>query len=716
MDNNDDFYQNILQGMAKDYRRYKFVTKLAKSENNAKFSQTLELVFLSMANDLKTERTDPIFVDVPSNHKHYMSVVYFCTDLQYSHSAMNKFINNIIDKIKKFLLLKNEDFKLPKKYGNINNLYYCGKFNKKINPHRLSCIKAMVDPKYEKYIDLLILNSLLRHESCLSIMYQTTLPIEFYKLLYEKYGVRYEALSTPFNCNLLLYGTNVRFCSLFYDTDKYFGSLGNFFTVDFSKITGIKNIFVYSSSPQLLSPISQKFVYNHLNDNSVCFFIVQADMYKDRKRSKYFLKLLTSDKLTWYTKLKKDSWDYENVVSGELSFRFKFNNELNILVLNGQNKNRAFYRDIITILTNSSGKEKEQELIQIENLLCLEYKRYLSSINLLNLYDVNNKEWLNIIERFINALSNTIIDNSNNEDVIFKKIPGNHQLYKTLLDEITEKYLKGSDQIIRGVKQIVDNFDGQHIECIFNYGKNGDIYYYGNIKHNINISRQLKLINKLHKLDIVQYYIQYILLVVIRYEAILAGNQHWNIPYKWYKYINKMYNVKLEGFASPLNSQLLMIDDNAFFCSLFYDTDKYFGSVGSLFELDIKDFYNKNKDLFRNGLSVALNPPFIPFLIKKTVDLIETWFTIIPNLRFFFGLPYWTDFEEIVRIQKNKYLVFEHIFKRGEYYYEQSFNGDIKQIYNTGKYGYALWVLSNVVISPSEKPYDSMIKYFTPDM
>lgn len=85
----------------------------------------------------------------------------------------------------------------------------------------------------------------------------------------------------------------------------------------------------------------------------------------------------------------------------------------------------------------------------------------------------------------------------------------------------------------------------------------------------------------------------------LRYASIVSAANQRSIPFEVYEYTHATYGVSLEGFASPLNSQLLLITPNARFCSLFEDTDSVYGSLGSFFNADLV------------GQSAMINPPFV---------------------------------------------------------------------------------------------------------
>ena len=86
------------------------------------------------------------------------------------------------------------------------------------------------------------------------------------------------------------------------------------------------------------------------------------------------------------------------------------------------------------------------------------------------------------------------------------------------------------------------------------------------------------------------------------------------------------FNLSIECFASSINSE------SNIFCSLYYDTEKYFGSIGSFFNVQlVRGFY-------------SFNPPY-------QVDIIETGILKIfdffentnEDLGFIITIPIWDN-------------------------------------------------------------------------
>lgn len=111
-----------------------------------------------------------------------------------------------------------------------------------------------------------------------------------------------------------------------------------------------------------------------------------------------------------------------------------------------------------------------------------------------------------------------------------------------------------------------------------------------------------------------------VLRMLLRYSGLGISGQHCALPINVYNYIYDNFNIRGEGYSSPLNSKLITKKDTKI-CTLFYDTDKYFGSVGR-FSSDVLIKYNK--------FNWTVNPPYLTHTLKfafteivKALDKIE---------------------------------------------------------------------------------------------
>lgn len=148
--------------------------------------------------------------------------------------------------------------------------------------------------------------------------------------------------------------------------------------------------------------------------------------------------------------------------------------------------------------------------------------------------------------------------------------------------------------------------------------------------------------------------------VLFRYSILDAKNQQLaiNIPFK--NDLKIHYGINIELFGSSINRFF----DN--FCSLFYDIEQYFGSLGNFFSLDIKQ-----------GLYMC-NPPYDEELMLGMSNKIIKWFDNTNKpLGFVITIPIW-DYETIKQINKKCntnytdmgiYEGFE-LLKKSKYYYK----------------------------------------------
>lgn len=121
--------------------------------------------------------------------------------------------------------------------------------------------------------------------------------------------------------------------------------------------------------------------------------------------------------------------------------------------------------------------------------------------------------------------------------------------------------------------------------------------------------------------------------VFLRYVYVLnSGNDQLGIPY--YHDVKEKFPVEAELFASPLNHSL----DR--FCSLFYDTDQPFGSLGSIFNhlpfIKEKKVYFSNPPFHNGVMSLAVSH------MLKALEKVKTTIVVI--------LPVW-DWSGLCQLQ-----------------------------------------------------------------
>ena len=143
--------------------------------------------------------------------------------------------------------------------------------------------------------------------------------------------------------------------------------------------------------------------------------------------------------------------------------------------------------------------------------------------------------------------------------------------------------------------------------------------------------------------------------VYLRYESILAGSQHWGIPWPVADvlYQNNFVN---EGFASPLNSRLID-KENGRYCSLFPTIDP--NSAGSFFDVNLLDFPG----------NWSINPPMIESMIEALVDKVISALSVAAGKAYFISLSNWEDMPAYQRLKSSPYLKEMRILPKSKYYY-----------------------------------------------
>lgn len=140
--------------------------------------------------------------------------------------------------------------------------------------------------------------------------------------------------------------------------------------------------------------------------------------------------------------------------------------------------------------------------------------------------------------------------------------------------------------------------------------------------------------------------------MLLQYATIMIGESNfWSIPHDKYIEMQKKYKATVEGFASPLNSQFLLIDLP--YCSVL-PIDKKFNSRGSFFEQDFK------KD------TVICNPPFDNDFMLDVANFIDKspgkFIVVVPTRP---DVPFY---------EKLKKMGSELIWKKYTYDYEHNNN------------------------------------------
>lgn len=543
-------------------------------------------------------------------------------------------INNLLEiienKIKQFLSIKKYDIV---RFGFENNIFYCGEIKIKIKEEIQNALFWKLEKKNitNKNLQIfLILKMLLRYRSMINVWTQWNLPNKFYENLYNN-DYNCEAMSSPLNSQFLLldYRNNVEntvFCSLFYDTDKYFGSIGNFYEAN---IQNYKNVIVCEQNPK---SYIKAYEYLHTKNIEDYIFISLGFQYYP---------------INFYTSL----CFLENNTLSHVTLEFSLFTNVYIQLANDVKK--------INIDLNTLQRTYDFDTETKKNTVLFkeEWKKYLLTKELIALAPTSKKEiffWPALLENLISIM---ILENP---DTIFKQLEENSNLYSVLRKELQNNMVDNSEQVLTSIKNKIKIYLDDTIE-ITNpdmYGYDGTNYFVSNhfIKH-IGQSRNRRLIDKLSENKKQIFFNNLVLLVLLRQEILLYDQNIPSVSSLWYKFLYFKFGVRLEGFVSPITSQLLMLEKNGSNDKIFYgnilgDIDQLFGSIGNIFNFDISTLPRID-----DTLGICLAMPFNHILIEKAYELLNSWFTLGIKINIFIIVPYVKDSKYINLFESHKYLL-----------------------------------------------------------
>lgn len=316
-----------------------------------------------------------------------------------------------------------------------------------------------------------------------------------------------------------------------------------------------------------------------------------------------------------------------------------------------------------TVIRNYITNSRSTNFVSWSPVLLKEYFRF-NHIDAICEYS-NEHEYLNIIERWAITLGGDV--QPGDEDVMFskRKLEQTYEGTKKLLEEIDSKNIQKSVglKIIESTREWLSQDNPITSVTI------------------ILIGRVLKLIPTIGKPYIYVFpedllnallergTLEQLACVCLRYACILQQAQQWANPTEFYDILVGKYNASIEGFASPLNSRIILQSKDAVFCSLFPDVDAPFGSIGSFFDQSYV------------GKTATVCPPYTIFIFdgiyNKTLEQIEEAKKTGKSLRLIYGLPDWHDVQLIDFLETSEHVVYKKFVPNFEYSFFDSKNGAI---------------------------------------
>lgn len=332
-------------------------------------------------------------------------------------------------------------------------------------------------------------------------------------------------------------------------------------------------------------------------------------------------------------------------------------------------------------------KERDFELkykyyeYSIPQTVSIEYARYklvkklnLHLIKALNLTKPLTMSITSIIVS--NLLLNGISENMNKKDPVLIEITGKHinKIYEKvvapdIVDALNNKVNKYIEQLatIPDTRKLVKEVEGDNFVFKILDRENTKIKINKNIYQKI-LSRYAQHNNERQDLEFIDQLI-WSALFRYKYLGILDGKQG-AVNTNELEYLRNNFGANVELFGSIINTTL------KYYCSLFYDLEKYFGSLGNFF----------NTELFRGFYE--LNPPFIIWIMEDSFAHIRKMLDAHKGITVFITIPVWdiydrkilnkhcgtekkTDYTNLKLdvLKRTKYIVFDRLYCQDAYSY-----------------------------------------------
>lgn len=163
--------------------------------------------------------------------------------------------------------------------------------------------------------------------------------------------------------------------------------------------------------------------------------------------------------------------------------------------------------------------------------------------------------------------------------------------------------------------------------------------------------------------------------LMMRYNSLSSIGNQMGIPIDVKKKL-KDCDINFEGFASSFNHYC------KYYCSMFYDIEKYFGSIGPYQNITyVKGIY-------------MLNPPYEKNLLNNMVsNIIKNLDKLSKQLCFVFGTPTWNNYEDIYfhkNASESKYFKLKFVFDNYQVLWYDFLNENFTKIPSSTRY-----ILSN---------------------
>ena len=340
--------------------------------------------------------------------------------------------------------------------------------------------------------------------------------------------------------------------------------------------------------------------------------------------------------------------------------------------------------------------------LEIERRTCFKILKKIFINILKNITELDN---CTIKKIYIMWIYNQYAEGYNTFDPVIPLCPTNYQ-YFDLIELIKYNIIKNKSKVIIDYKQNLYKFNKIREVCkilinnILNFSKKinylcpqknspffGEVIKKNMVKNNTlieffidkkymcstNINTYDKLMNQINvKYDGNKDYL--IICLLYRYLTIGIDNNHAAVTDIIKDEYSKKFDIKIELFAAAFNNYCNI------YCSLFYDLEQYFGSIGSFFDIIIEEG------------SFFCNPPFIEKLMDITSEnLIKFFKNSNHNIIIIYTIPIWNNFNSLDILEANKqFIIYKNKYEKNSNNFIYYHHYDDKYYNLTDTYFYIL--------------------------
>ena len=218
-----------------------------------------------------------------------------------------------------------------------------------------------------------------------------------------------------------------------------------------------------------------------------------------------------------------------------------------------------------------------------------------------------------------------------------------YKCYESILDKLTKYTNKTNEDNNITVYKNENSYDRNGKKILF--------YNFNIININFNICNKLSNIINNIMIPVEQYnemknrynnpydnnHMDIIIWIILfRYQLLSSNNNQLAVIPSIYNKMIKDFNLSVECFASAINTSL------NYFCSIYYDVEQYFGSIGNFFNIEpVRGVY-------------SFNPPYQYDVISNGIlKIISSMNKTKENLAFIITIPIWDNKGKQIMLDNN---------------------------------------------------------------